>query len=172
MSFRNGSSLRRDASSGIWLRSRPGLQLADRHRIPRSSSAHPRPMSGGASAAPSERCLRRNEVHRRRQQGRRVRRAGNPRVDHIGPFLQHVAALLAVFRLVGITLVCGTLSIGGPQTSAPRLPHPQYPNYKPLSDRPQFRKKTLRRRNRSNRRSAIAVIPNSWTSEVIVESSA
>ena len=48
----------------------------------------------------SNRRRRRRHRHRRRQQRRRVRLPRHPGIDHVRPFLQHVAALLRVLRLV------------------------------------------------------------------------
>lgn len=48
----------------------------------------------------SNRCRRRDCARARREQRRRVRLPRHPRVDHVGPLLQHVATLLPVLGLV------------------------------------------------------------------------
>jgi len=88
------------ASSGTWQRSKPGSTLGAMPLAQMPSNVLQALTSGCAVRGPSNTRLQLKRLHRSREQRRTILLAQNPGIQHIGPLLHHMAALMLVFRLV------------------------------------------------------------------------
>ena len=90
----------RVVSHGISLRLKPVSSPSDRRRVTHPQSADLAQTSGAEKTDRSKTRVRHSQFNITREKRRRVLAAGDPRINQICPFLQHVAALGFVFGLV------------------------------------------------------------------------